>query len=160
MPFHFFSFTVFYQWKFKIIWNQRRIGTKWAHSWWIWICWLQRRSCIHWICQRCSGTIVRFSVSSFFNIFREIVQNYNSILKQTSLEVLVEYHCTRLSQMITRFFRENEDVQYMRCFHEIFTENVCHVLHTQWDNFRNLLSLFFGKNFVKSTFLLKKLLRS
>ena len=63
--FFFFFSTVFYQWKFKIIWNQRRAGTKWAHSWWIWICWLQRRSCIHWICQRCSGTIVRFSVSSF-----------------------------------------------------------------------------------------------
>ena len=94
IPFIFFLFSVFYQWKFKIVWNQRRAGTKWAHSWWIWICWRQRRSCIHWICQRCSGTIVRFSVSSFFIFSVKSFKTTISILRQTSLEVLAECHCT------------------------------------------------------------------
>ena len=39
------------------------------------------------------------------------------------------------------------------CFHEIFVKNV-HV--AQYENYRNLLSLFFGKNFVKVTYLLNK----
>ena len=59
----------------------------------------------------------------------------------------------------------------MRWFHVIFTEKdeskfaygifkLCIVIYTQCGKNGNLLSHFFGKNFVKATFLLKKLLNS
>ena len=55
------------------------------------------------------------------------------------------------------FFSWNQYYQCKRCFHEIFTKK-------WWDaqcgNYGNLLSRIFGKNFVKVTVLLRKLLKS
>ena len=42
---------------------------------------------------------------------------------------------------------------------EFFVKDETKIRKSQWGNFRNSLTRFFGKNFVKAAFLLKKLLR-